>query len=155
MLSCVLHWVVGVFQNEMRSKSLKPWRSQPPSPSSLLPLHAAGTAGTEPNQADRSPCSLRLSECSSHMQAQFGCLASACIIVESAQPVAPSTGTTVATGTFLEPRMLAWNCQLPDATTPSLVKSSICTKASCQYLPTSSQATKSCPASRALPLGGG
>ena len=45
----------------------KPWRSQPSSPSSLLPLHAAGTAGTEPNQAARSPCSFGLSECSSHM----------------------------------------------------------------------------------------
>ena len=35
--------------------------------SSALPLQAAGTAGTEPNQADRSPCSLGFSECSSHM----------------------------------------------------------------------------------------
>ena len=35
--------------------------------SSALPLHAAGTDGTEPNQADRSPCSLGFSECSSHM----------------------------------------------------------------------------------------
>ena len=42
----------------------------------------------------------------------------------------------VAIGAFLLFRMLAWNCQLLDATTPSLVKSSICTKASCQYLPT-------------------
>ena len=48
-------------------RSRRPWRSQPSSPSSLLPLQASSTTGTEPNQADRSPCSFGFSECSSHM----------------------------------------------------------------------------------------
>ena len=42
------------------SKSSMPLVSQPSSVSSALPLQAAGTAGTEPNQAARSPCSFGL-----------------------------------------------------------------------------------------------
>ena len=53
-------------------------------------------------------------------------------MVVSAQPVAPSCGRTLAIGWFWERRMLTWNGQDELATTPSLVKSSIWTKASCQ-----------------------
>jgi hypothetical protein len=50
----------------------------------------------------------------------------------SAQPVTPSLGTVVAMGCLSAIRVLAWNGQEPEATTPSFLKSSIWTKASCQ-----------------------
>src|SRR5690606_37547950 len=92
--------LTGVRQNQMRANSFSPLRAQPSSVSSLFPLQAARFTGTEPNQAARSPCSLALMECSIHIYAQFGCLASTCIMVVSAQPVAPSTGTVLAIGCF-------------------------------------------------------
>src|SRR6266498_788732 len=120
-----LHSAVGVRQNQILSKLSKPFAAQPVSVSNSLPLHAAGTAGTEPNQEARSPCSLGFNDHSSHLYAQLGCGASTCIIVVSAQPVAPSTGIVDATGT---PSMkLTWKGQEPEATTPSFLKSSIWT----------------------------
>src|SRR4026207_1220015 len=116
----------------MRSNSLLPLVSHPLSPSSALALQASGTTGTEPNQAARSPCTFLLIECSIHMYAQFGCGASACIMVVSAQPVAPSLGTTLAIGFFSDCNRLTWKPHEEDATTPSFLKSSICTMASCQ-----------------------
>src|SRR3954451_13815912 len=109
-----------------------PLVAHPWSVSSSLPLQAAGTDGTEPNHAARSPCSLGESECSSHRQAQLGCSASACRIVGSTQPVAPSAGMVLSIGAFLLLSRLTWNGQEPEATTPSLVKSSTCIIASCQ-----------------------
>lgn len=126
------HFAVGVFQNEMRSNSPVPLVAQPVSVSSSLPLQAAGTDGLEPNQAARSPCSLLLSECSIHRYEQFGCLAVACIMVVSAQPVAPSTGTTLAIGLFSPCSRLTWKPHDDEATTPSFLKSSTCIMASCQ-----------------------
>ena len=58
--------------------------------------------------------------------------ASACIMVVSAQPVAPSSGMVEAIGFFSDSRRLTWNGQDDEATTPSFLKSSICTMASCQ-----------------------
>src|SRR3989337_3987785 len=120
-----LHSVVGVRQKEIWSKLCSPLISQPASVSSSLPWQAANTAGTDPNQAARSPCNLTSSECSIHLYAQFGCGASTCIMVVSDQPVAPSTGITEATGTSLNCKKLTWNGQELLAATPSLVKSSI------------------------------
>ncbi|MNC70232.1 hypothetical protein D3C75_1210200 [compost metagenome] len=59
-------------------------------------------------------------------------LASLCTMLVSAQPVTPSLGTVVAMGCLSAIRVLAWNGQEPEATTPSFLKSSIWTKASCQ-----------------------
>ncbi len=53
-------------------------------------------------------------------------------MVVSAQPVAPSSGMTLAIGCCLPTSRLTWNGQDELATTPSLVKSSIWMKASCQ-----------------------
>src|SRR5262245_1772170 len=116
----------------MRSNSFIPLVLQPSSVRSLLPLQAAGTAGTEPNHAARSPCSFGLTECSIHMYAQLGCGAFTCNIVVSAQPVAPSTGTVLATGCFSDCSRLTWKPHDDDATTPSFLKSSTWIMASCQ-----------------------
>ena len=53
-------------------------------------------------------------------------------MVVSAQPVAPSAGMVLAIGAPLPLSRLTWNGHEPEATTPSLVKSSICIMASCQ-----------------------
>ncbi len=58
---------VGVFQKAILSKFSIPLVAQPVSVSSSLPVQAAGTAGTDPNQAARSPWSLGSSECSNHI----------------------------------------------------------------------------------------
>jgi hypothetical protein len=46
--------------------------------------------------------------------------------------VAPSSGTVLATGRPFEASRFTWNGQELDATTPSFVKSSTWTNASCQ-----------------------
>src|SRR5678816_2526285 len=129
---CDAHFASGVRQNLILSKLSMPLVLQPSAPSSSLPVHAAGTTGTEPNHAATSPCTFGLIDHSSHLYAQFGCLAVACIIVVSAQPVAPSTGTVLAIGCLFATSVLTWNGHEPDATTPSLVRSCTCTFASCQ-----------------------
>src|SRR3990172_11256984 len=108
------HLAVGVRQNQIFSKLSKPLVAQPSSVNNALPLRAAGPEGTEPNQDARSPCSFGFSECSSHLYAQFGCSASACIIVVSAQPVAPSSGIVEATGFLSADSRLTWNGQDED-----------------------------------------
>src|SRR5262245_54528924 len=121
----------------MRSKLSNPLVLQPSGPRSALPSHAAGTAGTEPNQEARSPCTLALSDHSIHRYAQFGCFASVASIVVSAHPVAPSSGTVLAIGCLLATSVLTWNGQVLEATTPSFVKSCTWTFASSQYRCTS------------------
>ena len=99
MSPCVAHFVVGVVQKRTFEKLSKPFVVQPslvciPRPS----VHAAGTAGLAPNQAERSLCRLDASECSIHIYEQFGLRESTCIMVVSAHPVTPSSGTTDAIG---------------------------------------------------------
>src|SRR4026207_396267 len=107
----------------MVSKLSKPLREQPLSVNSSLPLHAAGTAGTEPNQAARSPCNFGFNDHSIHLYAQLGGGASTCIMVVSDQPVAPSSGNTEAIGAPSNCRTFTWNGHEPEATTPSFLKS--------------------------------
>jgi hypothetical protein len=56
-----------VRQKAIFSNWSAPFVVQPSAPRSSLPVQAAGTAGTEPNQAARSPWSFGESECSSHL----------------------------------------------------------------------------------------
>ena len=53
-------------------------------------------------------------------------------MVVSAQPVAPSSGMVEAMGFLSVASRLTWNGQDEEATTPSFLKSSTCTMASCQ-----------------------
>src|SRR4030095_5186266 len=129
---CVAHFASGVRQNLILSKLSMPLVLQPSAPSSSFLSHAAGTTGTEPNHAATSPCTFALIDHSSHLYAQFGCLALACIIVVSAQPVAPSAGTVLAIGCLFAISVLTWNGHVLEATTPSLVMSSTCVVVSCQ-----------------------
>src|SRR5688572_22011121 len=109
-----------------------PFALQPSAPNNSLPSQAFGTTGFEPNQAATSPCTFGEMDHSSQRYAQLGCLAPVAIMVVSAQPVAPSAGTVVATFALLASSVLAWNGHEPDATTPSFWKSCTCTFASCQ-----------------------
>ncbi len=60
------HLAVGVRQNQMLLEVIVTVGGAAFSVSSALPLQAAGTDGTEPNQEARSPCSFGEIECSSH-----------------------------------------------------------------------------------------
>ena len=115
------------------SKFSKPLVLQPSSVSSALPLQAAGTAGTEPNQAARSPCSFGLQRV---LHPHVGAVRVRRVGVHH-------RGVGPAGGAFLGNRRgdraasrpssrLTWNGQEPEATTPSFLKSSIWTVASCQ-----------------------
>jgi len=53
-------------------------------------------------------------------------------MVVSAQPVAPSAGMVEAIGAPAATSVFTWYGHEPDATTPSVLKSSVCTVASCQ-----------------------
>src|SRR4051812_19410350 len=130
--TCDAHFVSGVRQNLILSKFSKPLVLQPSAPSSSFPSQAFGTVGFEPNHAATSPCTFGEMDHSSHLYAQFGCFAPAASMVVSAQPVAPSTGTVVATLALLASSVFAWNGHEPEATTPSFWKSCTCTFASCQ-----------------------
>ena len=86
----------GVRQKAILSKFAAPLVSQPLSPSSALPWQAAGTAGTEPNQAARSPCGLGRDRVLHPLVGAVRMGAFAWSMVVSAQPVAPSDGMTLA-----------------------------------------------------------
>src|SRR4029450_3872973 len=113
---CVAHLASGVRQNLILSKLSMPLVLQPSAPSSSLPLHAAGTTGTEPNHAATSPCTFGLIAHSSHLEAPFGCLPRAASIVVSAHPVAPSPGPVLAIGCLFATSVLTWNGHEPEAT---------------------------------------
>src|SRR4029453_9911603 len=89
---CDAHFPSGVRQNLILSKLSMPLVLQPSARSSSLPLPPAGTTGTEPNHAATSPCTFGLIDHSSHLYAQFGCLALAGSIVGSPHPGAPPAG---------------------------------------------------------------
>src|SRR6187551_1773463 len=114
MSPCEAHFDSGVRQKWIFSKFSMPLVLQPSAPSSAWFSHAPGTAGTEPNHAATSPCTFGVSCQSSHLYAQFGCFALACIIVVSAHPVAPSAGTVLAIGCGFSPEVsvFTWNGQV-------------------------------------------
>src|SRR5262245_59540766 len=97
----------------------------PSAPNKSLPSQAFGTTGFEPNHAATSPCTFGEIDHSSHLYAQFGWRAPVASMVVSAQPVAPSAGTVVATFALLASSVLAWNGHEPDATMPSDRKSGV------------------------------
>src|SRR3954469_21339095 len=98
----------GGFQNEIWSKyagSVTWWPSQNPLPSRS---HVLALAGEAPNHSATCFCTSGLSVQFSHMYMQFGCLAWLDIIHVSAQPVAPSAGSTASTGCLSACSVLTW-----------------------------------------------
>ena len=128
----VPHSATGVFQKAILSKLPRPLVSQPASVSSALPLQAAGTRRHRAEPRREVALELRIERM---LQPHVGAVRMRGVGMHHGR-VGPAgrtlLGTVLAIGCFSDCSRLTWNGQDEEATTPSLVKSSIWTKASCQ-----------------------
>src|ERR1700755_1339603 len=107
------HCLRGVVQNETLSKyawssawKILQWLG------SEVSAQALAFDGASPKHSATSACACGEMIHSIHMYMQFGCLALEEIIQVSDQPVAPSLGSVVLTGTLSPSSRLAITCQV-------------------------------------------
>src|SRR6218665_4224351 len=122
-----LHLACGVFQKLIFSNWSNPLVVHGLLPPGVAAEQAETVTGLEPNHSATCACTLSSSDQFIQAEAHCGCLACECIMVVSAHPVTPSLGMTDAMGFFSLCSKLTCTGHDPEVTTPSDLKSDICT----------------------------